>query len=118
MPKFVALSFVLLMEERQGLQATIIENISWDARSILVVVFLTASADFRPHFSNNNVHVAGTLLRPISLFPPLPPPNNVERSNKEVDNMTPINNVQGERGQVQLLPLNCPNNFFNDCSSR
>ena len=37
---------------------TIIEKISWDARSILVVVFLTASVNFRQCFSNYNVHVA------------------------------------------------------------
>ena len=30
--------------------------------------------------------------------------------------MTPINNAHGERGQIQLLPLNCPKTFFNDCS--
>ena len=37
---------------------TIIEKLSRDARSILVVVFLTASANFTQRFSNNNVHVA------------------------------------------------------------
>ena len=47
-------------------QTTIIERISWDAWSILVVVFLTASANFRQRFWNNNVHVAWT-LQPISL---------------------------------------------------
>ena len=68
----------------------------WDARCIFVFVFLKASANFRPCFSNNNVHVAWTLLQPISL--PNPPPNNFERCNKEVNNMTPINIEHGERG--------------------
>ena len=76
----------------------------------MVVVFLTASANFRPRFSNNNVHVASTLLQPIFL------PYNVERSNKEVDNITPINKVQGERGPNSISAIESSQHFFNDCS--
>ena len=47
--------------------STIIEKNCWDARCILVFVFLTAGANFRPCFSNNNVHVLWILLQPISL---------------------------------------------------
>ena len=37
--------------------ATIIEKMSWDTRSILVIVFLSASTYFRLNFSNDNVHI-------------------------------------------------------------
>ena len=42
---------------------------------------------------------------------PVPPPNNVERSNKEVENMNPILALYRGKGAINHL-----NTFFNDCS--
>ena len=46
------------------LTQAIVEKISWDARSILIVVFLTASANFRPHFQSLNPSLTQSLPYP------------------------------------------------------
>ena len=97
-------------------QATIIEKISWDAWSILVVVFLTASSNFRLHFWNNNVHVAWTLLQPISL--PYPHQTMLREPTRKLTTWLLSTLYRGRGGQIKVLPLNHPNSFFNDCTSR
>ena len=80
----------------------------------MVFVFLTVSANFRPCFSNNNVHVAWTLLQPISL--PYPHQAMLRGPTRKLTTWLLSTLCRGKRGQIQLLPSNRPNTFFNDCS--
>ena len=98
-----------------GWPPTIIEKNSWDARSILVFVFLTTGANFRLCLSNNNVHVAWTLLQPISL--PYPHQTMLRGPTRKMTMWLLSTLYRGRGGQIQLLPLNYPNTFFNDCLS-
>ena len=86
---------------------------SWDARSFLVFVFHTAIANFRPCFSNNNVHVAWTLLQPISL--PYLHQTMLRGTTRKLTSWL-LSTLYRERGgKIQLLSSNRPNTFFNDC---
>ena len=89
----------------------IMEKISWDAWSILILVFLTIGATFRQWFSNNNVPIIWTPFQSISYGTPSPP-NNVEISNKEAGNTTLINIVaEGEGTKFNHSLQSIPTHF-------
>ena len=90
--------------------STIIEKISWDARSILVFVFLRVSANFRPCFSNNNVHVAWTLLQPISL--PYPHQAMLRGPTRKLTTWLLSTLCRGKRGPNSITAIKSSQHFF------